>query len=313
MVLSVRSLHKVYGTRQAVAGLSFEVAPGEIFGLLGPNGAGKSTTVQMIAGLVAPSAGSIAIAGFDVVRDPKRARRRVGFVPQEIALYAALSGEDNLAFWGQMYGLSGQYLKKRIELVLELVGLAERRRDRVGAYSGGMQRRLNLAAGLLHEPELLLLDEPTVGVDPQSRNRIFEGIEQLNREGLTIIYTSHYLEEVERLCHRVAIIESGKLLALDSPSQLKATGTGLIELTLPVSIKSLEAQLLALGGVRSVVQNSNIATIEADHPQQVLAAVLDLITRSHLPVENVRLVEPSLETVFLRLTGRGLRDGETPP
>jgi ABC-2 type transport system ATP-binding protein len=214
-VIEVDGLRKAYGTLVAVDGISFDVNAGECFGLLGPNGAGKSTTIHCVVGALRPDAGAVRIDG---ETDPTRpsVRRKIGIAPQPIALYEDFSAEENLEFFGKLYGMGGDVLKERIEMALEFAGLASRRKDRVSAYSGGMQRRLNLVCGILHDPPVILLDEPTAGVDPQSRNHIFENIEALKRLGRTVVYTTHYMEEAQRLCDRVAIIDRGKILALDT-------------------------------------------------------------------------------------------------
>ena len=218
-MLNLVDVRKSFGKTVAVDGLSLSVRKGEILGLLGPNGAGKSTSVSLSVGLIAPDAGSVTIEGHGDPADPG-VRRRIGVAPQALALYDALTGEENLRFFGEMYGLSGASLDQRVRWCLEFVGLADRKKDLAGGYSGGMKRRLNLAAALMHDPELLLLDEPTVGVDPQSRNKIFESIEELHRQGRTIIYTTHYMEEAERLCDRIAIVDAGRLLALGTLTEL---------------------------------------------------------------------------------------------
>jgi ABC-2 type transport system ATP-binding protein len=223
-VLTVSGLRKSYGDRVAVDGLSFEVRPGETFGFLGPNGAGKSTTLQCMTGLLKPDAGEVLLDGGSPA-DPE-VRRSLGIAPQSLALYPELTADENLRFFGRLHGLSGKRLGERVDWALGLAGLADRRKDRVAAYSGGMQRRLNLACALVHEPKLVLLDEPTVGIDPQSRNHVFGVIEELRREGLTIVYTSHYMEEVERLCDRIAIIDHGRLLACDTLPGLLARHPG---------------------------------------------------------------------------------------
>jgi ABC-2 type transport system ATP-binding protein len=217
--IAVRDLRKAYGDIVAVDGISFEIARGETFGLLGPNGAGKTTTISLIVGTLRPDAGSVVVDG---ERDPARhsVRLRIGTAPQAIALYGDLTAEENLRFFGALYGLSGVRLRERVAWALEFSGLASRRRQRVGGYSGGMQRRLNLVAGLLHDPPVILLDEPTAGVDPQSRNHIFESIEALKKQGRTVVYTTHYMEEAQRLCDRVAIIDRGKILAVDTVDAL---------------------------------------------------------------------------------------------
>ncbi|HEX2981703.1 MAG TPA: ABC transporter ATP-binding protein, partial [Anaerolineaceae bacterium] len=220
MAVVVQNLQKSFGPREAVAGISFSIAAGEIFGLLGPNGAGKSTTISMLAGLTSPTGGLIRMDGADLLGHSRQIKARLGLVPQELALYPTLTARDNLAFFGQIYGLRGKTLQQRIGEVLEIVQLSERAGEPIERFSGGMKRRINLAIGLLHHPDLLFLDEPTVGVDPQSRNAIFESIEALNQAGMTVIYTTHYMEEAERLCHRVAILDHGQIIALDTPANL---------------------------------------------------------------------------------------------
>ena len=233
--LALRAVGKSYGERVAVAALDLEVAPGELFGLLGPNGAGKTTTIAMACGVVAPSRGRIAIAGIDLRAEPRAAKVKLGYVPQELALYRELSAVQNLRYFGALYGLGGATLADRIDWALDLVRLGERANDRVATFSGGMQRRLNLAASLLHRPELLILDEPTAGVDPQSRAHLVDTLRALHAGGTAIVYTSHYLEEIEMLCERAAILDHGKLLAVGRLDEL-APGT------------RLEAAFLALTG-----------------------------------------------------------------
>src|ERR687895_2920507 len=212
-VLWCKDLRKRYKERLAVDGVGFEVGPGETYGLLGPNGAGKTTTISMICGLLARDGGEVTVAGASLDRDPGRVKAAIGYVPQDVALYPDLSGLENLRFWGRMHGLGGRDLAARVDATLEVVGLTERAGDKVAAYSGGMQRRLNIAAGLLHRPRLLVLDEPTVGVDPQSRNAILANVEALGGEGIAVLYTTHYMEEAERLCDRVGILDEGRLVA----------------------------------------------------------------------------------------------------
>jgi ABC-2 type transport system ATP-binding protein len=307
MNLEVLSLVKSYGQRQAVAGISFSIAPGEIFGFLGPNGAGKSTTIGMIAGLIAPDQGTATICGFDIVRDRQRAKRHLGLVPQDLALYETLSALDNLQFWGQMYGLDGVALRKRIEMVLEFVGLEGREKEVVAQYSGGMKRRLNLAAALLHEPEVLLLDEPTVGVDPQSRNRLFEGILHLKGQGMSILYTSHYLEEAERLCDQVAIVEAGCVVASGTPQALMGNAGGSLCLEVLTGCPDLE-KIEKLKHVTRAFWQEPILHIETHQPQEMVAELLLFLQAEQVKFRNLQLLEPSLETVFLQLTGKSLRD-----
>ncbi|HEX3722979.1 MAG TPA: ABC transporter ATP-binding protein [Nitrolancea sp.] len=223
-ILDVRDLHKTFGEREVVRGVSFHINAGEIFGLLGPNGAGKSTTINMLATYLKPTSGTATVAGIPIT-EGERVKREIGLVPQEIALYNDLSAEENMRFFGEVYGIRGAALSARIDELLERVGLADRRKEKVDTFSGGMQRRLNLAAGLIHEPPLLMLDEPTVGVDPQTREAIFELAEQLRDSGVGILYTTHYMEEAERLCDRIAIIDEGHIVATGTLDELLAHRT----------------------------------------------------------------------------------------
>ena len=240
-MLDVSHLRKAYGPLVAVDDVSFTLERGELIGLLGPNGAGKTTTVSMIAGLVTPDAGEVRIGGEPLNGDADPKKRRIGLVPQDLALYEELTARDNLLFFGALFGLSGAAADAAIASALTLVGLADRTRDRVGTFSGGMKRRLNLAAGLLHDPDILLLDEPTVGVDPQSRNAIFDNLEELKRRGKALLYTTHYMEEAERLADRVVIIDRGRLIANESVARLRGRGSG-------TAAASLEEVFLSLTG-----------------------------------------------------------------
>jgi len=281
-VLTLTDLRKAYGATVAVDGLSLRVEPGEVLGLLGPNGAGKSTTVHLALGLLAPDSGSVAIDGLGPPTDPE-VRRHLGLAPQSVALYTELTGEENLRFLGRVHGLSGRALQARVAWALDFAALTDRRGDRVGTWSGGMQRRLNLAAALLHEPRLVLLDEPTAGVDPQSRNAILERILELKRGGLTVVYTTHYMEEAERLCDRVAIVDHGRVLALDTVSNLKR-----IHGAEPVLVASVGGEVRRL------------ATADPAGALIRLAA--------QVRVDDFHVERPDLEQVFLKLTGRRLRD-----
>jgi ABC-2 type transport system ATP-binding protein len=242
-MLDVRDLRKSFGDLTAVDGVSFSVGRGQILGLLGPNGAGKTTTVAMIAGLVTPDRGEVRIAGALLRGDTDPLKRRIGLVPQELALYDELSARDNLRFFGALYGLTGPALTQAMDAALALVGLADRGRDRVGTFSGGMKRRLNLAASLLHDPDILLLDEPTVGVDPQSRNAIFDNLEQLRARGKTLLYTTHYMEEAERLADRIVVVDHGRVIADDTLAGLYERAPGG-----PGARVTLESVFLALTG-----------------------------------------------------------------
>lgn len=308
--LIAQDLHKSYGALHAVAGISLTIARGEIFGLLGPNGAGKTTAISMFTGLLPPTRGRVVVAGHDLMREPRAAKARLGLVPQDLALYPTLSARDNLAFFGRIYGLAGRHLRERIDAVLQIVGLADRAGDAIETYSGGMKRRINIAAGLLHEPEILFLDEPTVGVDPQSRNAIFESVVALNRAGLSLIYTTHYMEEAQRLCHRVAIMDQGKIIALDTPAALiRGLGEGLICVGLPEDrIDEVGQQLQRVSGVKRVVRRDGLLHVEASHSQEALVGLLDVTNRLDARITSLESLEPNLETVFLNMTGKRLRD-----
>lgn len=296
-MITVSDLRKSYGRLVAVDGISFTIAKGETFGLLGPNGAGKTTTINIILGVLRPDSGAVRINGAD---DPTRSevRRMLGAAPQSLAMYEDLSAQENLAFFGRLYSLKGKHLIERINWALEFAGLANRRKDRVKTYSGGMQRRLNLVAGIMHDPPVILMDEPTVGIDPQSRNQIYDSIEALKRLGRTIIYTTHYMEEAQRLCDRVAVIDHGKILALDTVDALIGRYGG--NPTLEIVFSSTPPNPERLPGK---LENNKLR-ISTDRPLELLAGVSEVSTDfSHVAIERA-----DLETVFLNLTGRTLRD-----
>jgi ABC-2 type transport system ATP-binding protein len=309
-LIEINGLVKKYGERVAVQGVSFSIEQGEIFGLLGPNGAGKTTTLSILSTLLSPDEGNVTISGYDLVREAKHIKCLIGSVPQELALYPTLSARDNLAFFGHIYGLQGTNLKERITAVLALVGLRDRASDPVQTFSGGMKRRLNIAAGLIHKPRILFLDEPTVGVDPQSRNFIFEHVERLNEEGMTIIYTTHYMEEAERLCDRVAIMDQGRILALDSTKGLiDMLGGGVIYLSLPqASLESLLPAIRTLSHVRIAVEEEGRFKIETSNARPALLELIELCNARNVSILSLEMLEPNLESVFLHLTGRRLRD-----
>ncbi len=284
-------LRKTYGTLVAVDGISFEVRRGETFGLLGPNGAGKTTTIHMLAGVLPPTSGKVSIEGAD-----GDLRRSIGTAPQSLSLYQDLTAEENVRFFGRLYGLGGARLAERVDRVLDLVGLSERRRDRVRTFSGGMMRRLNLACAMVHDPPVLLLDEPTVGVDPQSRNRLFENIESLKKEGRTILYTTHYMEEAQRLCDRVAIVDHGRVMALDTVDRLIDAHGGR-------SVIAAEVRRAPEGSVPWSVDGTSLR-VESEKPFEEIARM----TGAGLEFAHLRVDRPDLETVFLALTGRSLRD-----
>jgi ABC-2 type transport system ATP-binding protein len=304
-LLSAKGVTKRFGALTALDGVSLDIAPGEFFGLLGPNGAGKSTFMSLVAGLRPLDAGTLTIAG-ESVSGSAAARGALGLVPQHIALYRDLSAERNLRIFGELYGLHGSLLMERVDYALQAVQLADRRTDLVRIFSGGMQRRLNLAAALLHKPKLLLCDEPTVGVDPQSRNAIFDLLQEMNRAGLTVIYSTHYMEEATRLCSRIGIIDHGKILALGSIDELLSKLPFDEEIRFPESPET--AALLA-----ELAPNGEISTVDSVHrfrpePGYPMSAFYLLTERRALTQRLFTVQRPSLEALFLHLTGRVLRE-----
>lgn len=309
-LLEIQNLKKYFKNIKAVDDISFSVDKGDILGLLGPNGAGKSTTISMIATLAAPDSGTIRFKGQDIAQNPKAIQQSLGLVPQEIALYPNLSGLENLKFWGRAYGLSGAALKKRIAEVSEVIGIKERLEDRVKKYSGGMQRRLNIGAALLHNPEFIIMDEPTVGIDPQSRKHILDTVKALAEGDTTIIYTSHYMEEVEQLCDRVCIMDAGKIIAEGTKDEITSSLGGGCELTLKLAKPdaALCEQISALNGVAKLSAEGGTVYIAADDADQATRAVMELVGKSKVSLVSFDTKKASLETVFLNLTGRALRD-----
>jgi ABC-2 type transport system ATP-binding protein len=310
-MLLARGLTKRFGARLAVDDVGFEIEAGEIYGLLGPNGAGKTTTISMIAGILEREAGSVHVDGVDIDVGPL-ARARIGLVPQQITLYLDLTGRENLHFWGRMYGLRGRALRAASDAGLEAVGLTDRADDLLRTYSGGMQRRLNLASGILHEPRLLILDEPTVGVDPQSRSAIFELVEGLRDRGLAVLYTTHYMEEAERLCGRIGIIDAGRLITEGTRAELVARleEASRIEIGFErdAGLERAHQAALATPGVqRAALVGSRLLIFADDGPKQ-LPDLLASFLNAGLAPAHIEVVEPDLEDVFLRLTGRALRD-----
>jgi ABC-2 type transport system ATP-binding protein len=308
-ILIAQELHKFYGENHAVDGISLQVARGEVFGLLGPNGAGKTTTISMLTGLFPPSKGTILVDGLDMAKETNKAKAKIGLVPQDLALYPTLSARQNLRFWGRIYGLRGKLLQERVEEMLRMVGLTEKGDKAIETYSGGMKRRINIAAGLLHKPDILFLDEPTVGVDPQSRNAIFEGVEELNRQGMTVIYTTHYMEEAQRLCHRVAIVDLGKLIALDTPNALiRSLGGGIILVGLGEGqVETVARQVAELPAVKAAAPSDGLLKVEANRVQEALMGILEATNQLDVRVTSLEILEPNLESVFLHLTGKKLR------
>ena len=307
-MIQVDQLTKSFGEIKAVNGISFDINKGEIYGLLGPNGAGKSTTINMLSDLFKPDSGTIHLNNTDLFSETNSCKKIIGIVPQEISLYDELSAEENLLFFGEIYGIPTKKLKNKIHDLLEFIGLSSRKKDAIKTYSGGMKRRVNIAAALLHEPKILFLDEPTVGVDPQSRNRIFEIIERLKSEGLTIIYTTHYMEEVERLCDRIAIIDEGRIVGQGTLEELKKmTGEGeIVELDFATSEKEKIEELKTILPFKAEITNNKLA-IKCDKNKD-LKEVLNQVSKLNLNIANIDFLAPNLERVFLHLTGKELRD-----
>lgn len=309
-VLEVKDLRRKFDDLTAVDGVSFAVAEGETYGLLGPNGAGKTTTISMIAGLLEPTEGTVIVRGEPMSPKSFQAKRSIGLVPQELAIYPDLTGRENLRFFGGLYDLRGQELSERVQEVLATVGLSDRADDRASEYSGGMKRRLNIAVGLLHRPRLLILDEPTVGVDPQSRNAILESVEHLADEGMSVLYTTHYMEEAERLCDRVGIIDQGALVAEGTRRELVAT-VGQSDTVTLVGAGDLAAAAEALrrvGGVRDVAVADGSLSMLVDGAAGNLPAMMSSVAGAGVSITGVDVEEPNLEAVFLHLTGKALRD-----
>jgi ABC-2 type transport system ATP-binding protein len=309
-VLECADLRKRFGDRVAVDGVGFAIAPGETYGLLGPNGAGKTTTISMICGILARDGGSVLVAGQPVDVDTPAAKAAIGYVPQDLAVYPDLTARENLAFFGRLYGQSGTDARARIGEVLEVVGLTDRADDRTDQYSGGMKRRLNIAVGLLHRPRLLVLDEPTVGVDPQSRNAILESVEALGRAGMAILYTTHYMEEAERLCDRVGIIDEGVIRAEGTRRELVALigQRDKVQLGATGDLVAAAARLARLDGVADATAREGGVELIVDQARGRLPELLQAASDAGLGVTAVEVVEPDLEAVFLHLTGRALRD-----
>ena len=325
-ILIAHDLRKTFGDNEAVKGISFNILPGEIFSLLGPNGAGKSTTINMLSCLIEPTGGAAEIAGHSLLTDSLGVRRAIGVVPQEIALYDSLTARQNLEFWGRLYDMSGKELTARIDEVLETVGLSDRAKDKIKTYSGGMKRRINIAAGLLHKPQLLFMDEPTVGIDPQSRRRILDMVRELRDRGMTVLYTTHYMEEAEELSDRIGIIDKGRLIALGTQAELTKVVGEQETLRLHLSEEAAVAMAAVAGSGNGPAADGRvelfaglpgvIGAATVDHQivvnvadaGEALPGVVGRANEAGLHVRAVEIQEPNLEAVFLHLTGRGLRD-----
>ncbi len=308
--IEVKNLKKSFGDLVAVQGVDIAALKGEILSLLGPNGAGKSTTISMLAGLLSPSDGEAFIMGHSVTKEPEAAKASLGVVPQDIALYPDLSARENLVFWGKMYGLRGAALKTRVDQVLDIIGLTERQKDRVGKFSGGMKRRVNIGAALLHKPDVVIMDEPTVGIDPQSRRHILENVKELNRQGMTVLYTTHYMEEAAELSDHIAIMDQGKVIAYGTHDELiKLVGEQTrIDLTLNAESATIFDAWHSVAGVSRIDATDGTVTVLVDDSNQVLPALFEAAAQANVRITSVDIQEPNLETVFLHLTGRALRD-----
>jgi ABC-2 type transport system ATP-binding protein len=311
-LLEVQNLVKNFGDFAAVKGISFDIKEGEIFSLLGPNGAGKTTTISMLSTLYIPTSGEATIGGHSITKEPMAVRNLIGVVPQDLALYEDLTARENLVFWGQMYGLSGNALTTRIDEVLEQIGLTEKARQRVKTYSGGMKRRVNIGVGLLHKPKLLFMDEPTVGIDPQSRRAILDSVKELNKQGTTVLYTTHYMEEAAELSDRVGIMDHGELIALGTQSELTKQVGEMETLILHISENDdperLAASIRTLKGVRKTDVSDHTVTVIIPEAEEALAPVVTKANELGIKIHSVDMREPNLEAVFLHLTGRALRD-----
>ena len=309
-MIQVEGLHKNFGDLVAVDDLSFRAEAGRIFGLLGPNGAGKTTVISCISGLLKPSAGRVTVLGHDVVSEGVAARAALGIVPQELALYEDLSARENLSFWGGAYGLGGAALKARIAAVLELVGLGDRAKEPVKNFSGGMKRRLNFACGIVHEPRVLLLDEPTVGVDPQSRVRLLDLVRSQAATGTCVLYTTHYMEEAESLCDQLAIVDNGQIIAAGTLTELRAVmgERDLIRLTGSFEASAATAALTALPGVEVVQAEADNLTLAVGQASQRLSEIFAALGGIESTVRETTLTQANLESLFIKLTGRELRE-----
>lgn len=308
--IAVLGLHKSFGGNQAVQGVNFEVKQGEIFSLLGPNGAGKTTTISMLSCLLRPDEGDAHVMGHSIRSDPTGVKSVLGVVPQDLALYEDLTARENLSFWGKMYGLRGSKLKLRVDEVLEVIGLRDRANERVNKYSGGMKRRVNIGVALLHKPKVIYMDEPTVGIDPQSRRNILDSVVALKNEGMTVLYTTHYMEEAQELSDHVAIMDHGKLIACGTHEEL-VTLVGQqtrIDLTLNGDSENVISAWQNIDGVSRVSSEDGLVTVLVKDSNQILPHLFEAAAQLSIRITSVDIREPNLEALFLHLTGRALRD-----
>jgi ABC-2 type transport system ATP-binding protein len=310
LAILVQNMKKSFGENHAVQGVSFEVEQGEIFSLLGPNGAGKTTTISMLSCLLRPDDGDAQVMGHSIRTDDMGVKSVLGVVPQEIALYEDLTARENLMFWGKMYGLRGAVLKARVKEVLDVIGLSDRANERVGKYSGGMKRRVNIGVALLHKPKVIYMDEPTVGIDPQSRRNILDSVVALKNQGMTVLYTTHYMEEAEELSDHIAIMDHGKLIACGTNEELvRLVGEQTrINLTVNVDPSRIVDAWRDVTGVERVLLEEGQIVVLVEDSNLVLPRLFDAAARQAARITSVDIREPNLETVFLHLTGRALRD-----
>ncbi len=308
--IEIRDLCKSFGGAAVVQHLNLPVQKGEIFSLLGPNGAGKSTTISMLSCLLKPTSGDALIMGHSITREQNAVKACIGVVPQDLALYADLSARENLTFWGILYGLSGQALTRRVDQVLEMIELTGRQKEAVGKFSGGMKRRVNIGIALLHQPQVLILDEPTVGIDPQSRRHILDQVKALNQLGMTVLYTTHYMEEAQELSSHIAIMDQGKIIACGTHDELvQLVGEfDRVDLTLSVESAQVVEQWRAAEGVRRVSAQDGHVTLLVDDSNFALPQLFEAAMRSGTRITSVQIEEPNLEAVFMHLTGRALRE-----
>jgi len=308
--IEVQDLHKTRGENKAVQGVSFDVARGEIFSLLGPNGAGKTTTILMLSCLLRPDEGDALVMGHSVRRDPMGVKSVLGVVPQDIALYEDLSARENLTFWGKMYGMRGAPLKQRVDEVLDIIGLTDRAKGRVGKFSGGMKRRVNIGVALLHKPQVIFMDEPTVGIDPQSRRNILDSVVALKNQGMTVLYTTHYMEEAQELSDHIAIMDHGQLIAMGTHEELVKIVGEMDRITLTINAESgrVSEAWRAVRGVQRIDAQDGTIGLLVNDSNQVLPRLFDAASASGVRITSVDIQEPNLEAVFLHLTGRALRD-----
>ena len=307
-MISVTNLKKNYGATPALKGISFNIKEGEFYGLLGPNGAGKTTTISIMSTILEPSEGTVTIASHDLAKEPVACKRVIGVVSQEIALYNQLSAYDNLLFWGGMYKVPKAELKLRIDETLRLFGLFDRRNDKIKAYSGGMKRRINIASAILHRPQVLFLDEPTVGIDPQSRNLIYEVLETLHNQGMTMVYTTHYMEEAERFCNRIGVIDNGQIIAEGTLDELKAQ-SNMMETVMVACIHLPDGITERLSGTwKNIRKIENTLHFFTPHAKTDLSKIILQCSEMGLDIQNIDLKKVNLETIFLSITGKKLRD-----